>query len=86
MAVELRNRIEAGLNCNVRATLLFDYPTLEVSVPYLLDEVLRLGGVVPAAGVDGAVDSGAAALVEAVGQLSADELLSFIEQKFEEKG
>jgi len=42
MAVELKNRIEAGLRCAVRATLLFDYPTLEVLAPYLLKEVLKL--------------------------------------------
>jgi acyl transferase domain-containing protein/ubiquinone/menaquinone biosynthesis C-methylase UbiE/acyl carrier protein len=42
MAVELKNRIEAGLRCSVRATLLFDYPTLEVLVPHLLESVLKL--------------------------------------------
>ena len=52
MAVELRNRIEAGLRCSVRATLLFDYPTLEVLAPYLLDEVLKLPQARPAAKAD----------------------------------
>ena len=42
MAVELKNRIEAGLHCSVRATLLFDYPTVEVLAPYLLENVLKL--------------------------------------------
>ncbi|MCX6047698.1 MAG: type I polyketide synthase, partial [Chloroflexi bacterium] len=40
MAVQLKNRLEAGLGCTLRSTLLFDYPTLEVLTPYLLHEVL----------------------------------------------
>jgi malonyl CoA-acyl carrier protein transacylase len=40
MAVELRNRLKAGLGCPIRATLIFDYPTLEALVDYLIQEVL----------------------------------------------
>jgi acyl transferase domain-containing protein/acyl carrier protein len=36
MAVELRNGVRAELELNLSATLLFDYPTLEVLVPHLL--------------------------------------------------
>ncbi|MEM7125057.1 MAG: SDR family NAD(P)-dependent oxidoreductase [Chloroflexota bacterium] len=42
MAVELKNRLEAGLACKLRSTLLFDYPTLEVLTPYLLFDVLKI--------------------------------------------
>ena len=49
MAVELRNRIGAGLRCTVRATLLFDYPTVEVLSAYLLHEVLKLPETPPEA-------------------------------------
>ncbi|MFM7173738.1 MAG: SDR family NAD(P)-dependent oxidoreductase, partial [Caldilinea sp.] len=37
MAVELRNKLQKGLDLQLHATLLFDYPTLEVLAPYLLD-------------------------------------------------
>jgi phthiocerol/phenolphthiocerol synthesis type-I polyketide synthase C len=40
MAVELKNRLEAELGCSLRSTLLFDYPTLEALVDYLMKEVL----------------------------------------------
>jgi phthiocerol/phenolphthiocerol synthesis type-I polyketide synthase D len=36
MAVELRNGVQAELELNLSATLLFDYPTLETLVPHLL--------------------------------------------------
>ncbi|NEP01487.1 MAG: hypothetical protein F6K58_23085, partial [Symploca sp. SIO2E9] len=42
MAVELRNYLEKSLECSLRSTLLFDYPTLEALVNYLLPEVLVL--------------------------------------------
>jgi acyl carrier protein len=33
MAVELRNKLQKGLDLKLHATLLFDYPTLELLVP-----------------------------------------------------
>jgi acyl carrier protein len=42
MAVELKNRLEAELDCSLRSTLLFDYPTLEALVTYLMKEVLSV--------------------------------------------
>jgi NAD(P)-dependent dehydrogenase (short-subunit alcohol dehydrogenase family)/acyl carrier protein len=36
MAVQLKNKLEAGLACTLRSTLLFDYPTLDVLTPYLI--------------------------------------------------
>jgi acyl transferase domain-containing protein/acyl carrier protein len=35
MAVELKNRLEAGLGITLRSTLVFDYPTLEALVQHL---------------------------------------------------
>jgi len=40
MAVELRDRLHSGLGHPLRSTLLFDYPTVEGLVDYLLEEVL----------------------------------------------
>ncbi|NEQ43492.1 MAG: type I polyketide synthase [Leptolyngbya sp. SIOISBB] len=40
MAVELKGRLESGLGCALRSTLMFDYPTLEALVDYLTTEVL----------------------------------------------
>ena len=49
MAVELKNRLEVRLVCNLRSTLLFDYPTLEALTGYLLQSVLNFGEETPAA-------------------------------------
>lgn len=40
MAVELKSRLESGLGCSLRSTLMFDYPTLEALVGYLSTDVL----------------------------------------------
>lgn len=40
MAVELKSRLESGLGCQLRQTLIFDYPTLEALVDYLATEIL----------------------------------------------
>ncbi|MEM8809152.1 MAG: SDR family oxidoreductase [Cyanobacteria bacterium P01_G01_bin.38] len=48
MAVELKSRLEAGLDCQLRSTLIFDYPTLEALVGYLVAEVLSLDTGEPA--------------------------------------
>jgi DNA integrity scanning protein DisA with diadenylate cyclase activity len=42
MAVELKNRLESALSCSLSTTLLFNYPTLETLVVYLLTEVLQI--------------------------------------------
>ncbi|MEZ4867748.1 MAG: type I polyketide synthase [Caldilineaceae bacterium] len=42
LAVELKNRLEATLQAPLRATLLFDYPTVEALATYLTQEVLAL--------------------------------------------
>jgi hypothetical protein len=42
MAVEMKNKLEAGLACRLRSTVLFDYPTLSALTPYLLADALGL--------------------------------------------
>lgn len=42
MAIELRSYLQTSLGCNLRSTLLFDYPTLETLVDYLAIAVLGL--------------------------------------------
>lgn len=39
MALELRNRLEASLGLNLSATLIFNYPTIEVLTPYLAEKM-----------------------------------------------
>ncbi|NEP51000.1 MAG: SDR family NAD(P)-dependent oxidoreductase, partial [Moorea sp. SIO3C2] len=48
MAIELRSYLQRSLGCNLRSTLLFDYPTLEALVDYLAVEVLNLDNSIPA--------------------------------------
>ncbi|MBG1258279.1 type I polyketide synthase [Nostoc sp. BAE] len=40
MAVELKNRLESTLSCSLPATLVFDYPTIEALVDYLLKDAI----------------------------------------------
>ena len=40
MAIELKNSLESTLECSLRTTLLFDYPTLEALVNYIFSKVI----------------------------------------------
>ncbi|MCC5609394.1 beta-ketoacyl reductase [Nostoc sp. CHAB 5834] len=40
MAVELKNRLESTLSCSLPSTLVFDYPTIEALVDYLLKDAI----------------------------------------------
>lgn len=42
LSVALKDNLEQGLDSKLRDTLFFDFPSLEVLVPYLLDDVLQL--------------------------------------------
>jgi NAD(P)-dependent dehydrogenase (short-subunit alcohol dehydrogenase family) len=42
LSVEFKTRLQAGLNCNLSPTLVFNYPTIAQLVQYLLSDVLRL--------------------------------------------
>lgn len=41
-SLELKNHLQVSLGCTLPTTLTFDYPTLEILVNYLADEVLNL--------------------------------------------
>ncbi|MEM7125061.1 MAG: SDR family NAD(P)-dependent oxidoreductase [Chloroflexota bacterium] len=94
MAVELRNRLEAGLDCQLRSTLLFDYPTLEVLTPYLLDEVMDFTQeevskehsevLQPIQNGHSKPQWTQGMTAQHIMELSTDELLNFIERKYEE--
>ena len=45
-AVELRNRLATALGRNLRATLLFDYPTLHALADHIEQDVLGIPAVV----------------------------------------
>lgn len=47
MAIELTSYLQTSLGCNLRSTLLFDYPTLETLVDYLAIAVLGLENSTP---------------------------------------
>ncbi|MEO1131763.1 MAG: beta-ketoacyl reductase, partial [Cyanobacteria bacterium J06639_1] len=47
-SLELKHRIEAGLNCQLRSTIAFDYPTIAELEGYLAADVLQLDAMVPA--------------------------------------
>ena len=85
MAVELKNRIEAGLRCSVRATLLFDYPTIEVLIPYLLNDVLHLSTASAVEAMPPDSSMADTELEAKIDQFTSAELLAFISQKYEEK-
>jgi acyl transferase domain-containing protein/thioesterase domain-containing protein/acyl carrier protein len=42
MSVELRNRLQKSLGCNLPSTLTFQYPTIAALIDYLADEVFQL--------------------------------------------
>ncbi|MDF5733208.1 MAG: type I polyketide synthase, partial [Rhizonema sp. PD38] len=70
MAIELKNRLESSLECSLRTTLLFDYPTLEALIEYLSRKVLVL-------------ESTTAATVEVTQDDEVEALLSELEQMSE---
>lgn len=47
MAVELKNRLEAGLGVNLRSTVVFDYPTLEALANHLGQELQLFAAAPP---------------------------------------
>jgi acyl transferase domain-containing protein/acyl carrier protein/phospholipid N-methyltransferase len=47
-SVELRNRLQTDLECNLPATVVFDYPTVESLADYLIREVPSLAAMISA--------------------------------------
>ncbi|MEX2601917.1 MAG: type I polyketide synthase [Balneolaceae bacterium] len=58
IAVELKNRLQRELGVQVSSTLLFDYPTVEALVKYLLQDLLAEALAEPAAGEEMAETGG----------------------------
>lgn len=73
MAIELKDRIESSLGESLVATLIFDHPTVESLVRYLLDEVLSGHWNASSTKSDGVEDD--------LDELSEDELASLLEQE-----
>ncbi|HET6162679.1 MAG TPA: acyl carrier protein, partial [Planctomycetota bacterium] len=89
MAVELRNRLERGVERALPSTLLFDYPTVEALVDYLSGELLGAAAVSPAA--HGAAPTLAPAVAPAetaaaaeLSSLSEDQLADLLAQELGE--
>jgi acyl transferase domain-containing protein/NAD(P)-dependent dehydrogenase (short-subunit alcohol dehydrogenase family)/dienelactone hydrolase len=75
MAVELKNRVESGLRCTLKTTLLLDHPTLNRLAAYLVTTVLGPGSTAPAAAVT--ADSDPAVATESCSTESAPERTAF---------
>ena len=89
MAVELKNKLAAGLDCTLRSTLLFDYPTLTQLIPHLLYDVLHFTDDSSDAssynsGVPTAAAAAELAQIEAVQELSEADLLSLLNAEIED--
>jgi acyl transferase domain-containing protein len=85
MAVELRNALGAALGRTLPAALLFDYPTLDRVVDYLLTEVLALVG---SADVGEAAPASApmSSESEALDDLSVDEMAALLAKRLDDVG
>ncbi|AUX47812.1 polyketide synthase [Sorangium cellulosum] len=76
MALELRNRLEAGLGVRLSVALLFAYPTVASLAQHLLDRMALPIGPEEAPPAEGSAGLGADAAPE---QLSRDEILALID-------
>ncbi|MEZ4681390.1 MAG: beta-ketoacyl reductase [Caldilineaceae bacterium] len=91
MSLEVRNRLERGVEAPLRATLLFDYPSIDTLANYLLHDVLKLDAAgkinkqkqpgQPA--IATALDDSTAAVVD-LEALSGTDLIALIAQKAED--
>ncbi len=72
MALELRNRLEAGAEVTLSATLVWNYPSIAALAPYLAD---KMGIAMEAASAENAAPpDDLIAILGAAGKLSEDEL------------
>jgi NADPH:quinone reductase-like Zn-dependent oxidoreductase/NAD(P)-dependent dehydrogenase (short-subunit alcohol dehydrogenase family)/acyl carrier protein len=82
MAVELKNRLEKSLGQTIATTLLFDYPTLDALVDYLLQEVLVFETVHVADEPQSAVSSRLDSLLADLDGLSEHDIINlFVSQR-----
>jgi acyl carrier protein len=92
MALEVRNRLEAGVEAPLRATLLFDFPSIDALAGYLLHDVLKLDAAAEASnqeqqqpGTFTGLDRTTAQGTEMdLGSLSGIDLIALIAQKAED--
>ena len=84
MAVELVDRLNATLGCDLPSTASFDYPTLDALVGHLMSEVLRFDGDgAPAA--DGLRKDERAQAMAELDDLSEAELIELLAETIEQK-
>jgi acyl carrier protein len=89
-AMELRNRLQSTLNCNLSPTLAFKYSTVGALIDYLAEEVLALPAAEPGARIDetvGVKQADQTALADLsddeLEALLADELVTITKEKGE---
>jgi NADPH:quinone reductase-like Zn-dependent oxidoreductase/acyl carrier protein len=87
MSLELRNRLEAGLQLSLSASLTWNYPTIEVLVPYLAERMqipLDATDREPAPVLSESSSGNAANLNDELSQLSAEDLEMLLLQELED--
>ncbi|KAB8314798.1 type I polyketide synthase [Tolypothrix campylonemoides VB511288] len=80
MAVELKNLLESQLNCSLSSTLVFDYPTPQVLVDYLMSQILSSDDQLYELEIQEAPDNLDTNAID-LDQLSQDELEALFDKK-----
>lgn len=81
-AVELKNLLESELNCSLSSTLLFDYPTPQVLVDYLMSQIFSCDDqLLYELEIQEAPDNLNATAI-ALDELSQDDLEALFDKKF----
>ncbi len=80
MAIELRNSLATGLGRTLRSTLIFDYPTIDALVDYLMEELKFEDPTVKTAHPKPPGEASSASLQETPADLDLDALLSNIDR------
>ncbi|HJW86130.1 MAG TPA: beta-ketoacyl reductase [Candidatus Brocadiaceae bacterium] len=83
MAIELRNSLATALGRTLRSTLIFDYPTIDALVDYLLEELKLEDATLKTAHLKPAGEASIAPLQETPADLDLDALLSNIDRMSE---
>jgi acyl transferase domain-containing protein len=76
LALELRNRLQADVECALAATFAFDFPTVADMTRYLADDVLSLGSAAPAAAAETIVSEAALDELDQMSDEMAEALLN----------
>src|SRR5690606_26806295 len=87
MAVELRNRLENSLGVTLSATLVFNYPTIALMVPYAAGKMgisLEGDGVVETAGDSAPAPAVPDLDVSTISQLSDEDAEALLLQELED--